>query len=175
MNLLGSNVIEDAKNINTKLVSTQLNKELKPGDTTEEIYLTLSKVLSSSGDKNNESLVYNNYVEIIQSTNTAGRRSYSIKDNTKLLSDLSDNERGAPVVDDSGELRNEENTYILTIPGDLNPKTLKTLEYEPDSAKAQEVQIVPPFGNQKIIWIAIGTTAAIILAGGVYLIKKKVL
>ena len=174
LNLLGSNVIEDAKNINTKLVSTQLNKELKPGDTTEEIYLTLSKVLSSSGDKNNESLVYNNYVEIIQSTNTAGRRSYSIKDGTKL-SDLDNTKRGAPVVDDSGELKNEKNTYILTIPGDLNPKTLKTLEYEPDSAKAQEVQIVPPFGNQKIIWIAIGTTAAIILAGGVYLIKKKVL
>lgn len=174
LKLLGSNVIEDAKNINTKLVSTQLNKKLKPGDTTEEIYLTLSKVLSSSGDKNNESLVYNNYVEIIQSTNTAGRRSYRIKDGTKL-SDLDNTKRGAPVVDDSGELKNEKNTYILTIPGDLNPKTLKTLEYEPDSAKAQEVQIVPPFGNQKIIWIAIGTTAAIILAGGVYLIKKKVL
>ncbi len=174
LELLGSNVIEDAKNINTKLVSNQLNKELKPGDTTEEIYLTLSKVLSSSGDKNNESLVYNNYVEIIQSTNTAGRRSYRIKDGTKL-SDLDNTKRGAPVVDDSGELKNENNTYILTIPGDLNPKTLKTLEYEPDSAKAQEVQIVPPFGNQKLIWIAIGTTAAIILAGGIYLIKKKVL
>ena len=37
------------------------------------------------------------------------------------------------------------------------------------------IVIIPPFGNQKLIWTIIGTLATITLAGGIYLIKKKVL
>lgn len=171
LDMLGEDAKEGAKDINTKLITTKLNKELNPGDTTVSIYLTVSKVLSSEDDKDKNELVYNNYVEIIQSTNTSGRRSYSIKED-KLLSDVT-GERGAPIK--SEEDLNKKGDYILSIPGDLNPKTLITLDYEPDSDKAQEVQIVPPFGSQRVIWTIIATISAIILAGGIYLINRKVL
>ena len=171
LNMLGEDAKEGAKDINTKLITENLNKELEPGETTDPIYLTVSKVLSSEDDKDKNELVYNNYVEIIQSTNTSGRRSYSIKED-KLLSDVT-GERGAPIK--SEEDLNKKGDYILSIPGDLNPKTLITLDYEPDSDKAQEVQIVPPFGSQRVIWTIIATISAIILAGGIYLINRKVL
>lgn len=171
LNILGDNIKEDAKSINTKLITTKLNKELLPKETTDEIYLTLSKVLSSEEDKDNNALVYNNYAEIIQSTNTAGRRSYSIR-NSKLLSDIS-SERGAPITSEE-DVKGKAN-YILSIPGDLNPKTLSTLEYEPDSAQAQEVSIVPPFGSQRVIWTIIATVSSIILAVGIVIIQKKTL
>mgnify|MGYP004519723599 CR=1 FL=1 len=171
LNILGDNIKEDAKFINTKLITTKLNKELLPKETTDEIYLTLSKVLSSEEDNDRNALVYNNYAEIIQSTNTAGRRSYSIK-KEKLLSDIS-NERGAPII--SEENVKEKANYVLSIPGDLNPRTLSTLKYEPDSAQAQEVSIVPPFGSQRAIWTIIATVSTTILAVGIILIKKKVL
>lgn len=171
LNILGDNIKEDAKSINTKLITTKLNKELLPKETTDEIYLTLSKVLSSEEDKDNNALVYNNYAEIIQSINTAGRRSYSIK-NSKLLSDIS-SERGAPITSEE-DVKGKAN-YILSIPGDLNPKTLSTLEYEPDSAQAQEVSIVPPFGSQRVIWTIIATVSSIILAVGIVIIQKKTL
>ena len=171
LNILGDNIKEDAKSINTKLITTKLNKKLLPEETTDEIYLTLSKVLSSEEDNDRNALVYNNYAEIIQSTNTAGRRSYSIK-NGKLLSDIS-NERGAPIISEE-DVKGKAN-YVLSIPGDLNPKTLYTLKYEPDSAQAQEVSIVPPFGSQRVIWTIIATVSTIMLAVGIILIKKKVL
>ena len=37
------------------------------------------------------------------------------------------------------------------------------------------MQIVPPFGSQRVIWTIIATISAIILAGGIYLINRKVL
>lgn len=172
LNMLGEDAKEGAKDINTKLITENLNKELEPGEKTDPIYLTLSKVLSSGEDKDKNELVYNNYVEIIKSWNTAGRRSYSITGN-KLLSDVTNEKRGAPIKNEDDVKKKAE--YILSIPGDLNPKTLITLDYEPDSDKAQEVQIVPPFGSQRVIWTIIATISAIILAGGIYLINRKVL
>lgn len=172
LNMLGEDAKEGAKDINTKLITENLNKELEPGEKTDPIYLTLSKVLSSGEDKDKNELVYNNYVEIIKSWNTAGRRSYSITGN-KLLSDVTNEKRGAPIINEDDVKKKAE--YILSIPGDLNPKTLITLDYEPDSDKAQEVQIVPPFGSQRVIWTIIATISAIILAGGIYLINRKVL
>lgn len=172
LNMLGEDAKEGAKDINTKLITENFNKELEPGEKTDPIYLTLSKVLSSGEDKDKNELVYNNYVEIIKSWNTAGRRSYSITGN-KLLSDVTNEKRGAPIINEDDVKKKAE--YILSIPGDLNPKTLITLDYEPDSDKAQEVQIVPPFGSQRVIWTIIATISAIILAGGIYLINRKVL
>lgn len=171
LSILGEGIKEGAGSINTKLITTKLDKELTPSGKTDEIYLTLSKVLSSEEDNDKNALVYNNYAEIIQSTNTAGRRSYSIK-NGKLLSDIS-NERGAPIISEE-DVKGKVN-YVLSIPGDLNPKTLSTLKYEPDSAQAQEVSIVPPFGSQRVIWTIIATVSTIMLAVGIILIKKKVL
>ena len=64
------------------------------------------------------------------------------------------------------------------IPGNLDPVTLASM-LEPDSDFAEEVQVIQPFGNEEYynitIWVIIGTVSALVLAGGVYLIKKKVL
>ena len=211
LNLLGEKANKSAKNINTKLVTTELSEYLEPGESTEPIYLTLSKVLSSSEDKNKDALTYNNYAEIIQSTNQLGRRSYhttknpnnSEKDNytTKevrddngritgfqitntgndkniLLSDVVN--RGAPVTDE--KMKQSGNQLVLSIPGDLDMSKLSagetTLYWEPDSdidLAGGSVQIVPPFGNQRVIWIIIATISTTILAVGIILIKKKVL
>ena len=166
--LLGEDAKNGAKEINTILTTDKLNKELQPEKETDPIYLTVSKVLSSSEDSN-AAFTYNNYAEIIQSTNELGRRSYSTK-NKKLLSDLNE-ERGTEYITDTQKAKTN---YVLSIPGDLNPNTLTTIE-EPDSDKAQEVQIVPPFGSQRVIWTIIATVSSIILAVGIILTKKKVL
>ena len=74
---------------------------------------------------------------------------------------------------------NNENNLVLTVPGDIGDPTKQdnsktTLYWEPDADEGSIV-IIPPFGNQKLIWTIIGTLATITLAGGIYLIKKKVL
>lgn len=211
MNLLGNDAKEGASKINTKLVTTGLSEDLLPGESTGPIYLTLSKVLSSSEDKDKHALTYNNYAEIIQATNQLGRRSYhtttnpnnSEKDNytTKevkddngritgfqitntgndkniLLSDVVN--RGAPVTDE--KMKQSGNQLVLSIPGDLDMSKLSagetTLYWEPDSdidLAGGSVQIVPPFGSQRVIWTIIATVSTIILAIGIILIKKKVL
>lgn len=210
LNLLGDDAKEGAKNINTKLVTTGLNAYLEPGQSTEPIYLTLSKVLSSSEDKDKNALTYNNYAEIIQATNQLGRRSYHTTINpnkgendnytTKtitnrkritgfeitnkgnyeniLLSDVVNG--GAPVTDE--KMKQSGNQLVLSIPGDLDMSKVSngtsTLYWEPDSdidLAGGSVQIVPPFGNQRVIWIIIATISTTILAVGIILIKKKVL
>lgn len=211
LELLGNEAKNGASNINTKLVTTGLSEDLVPGQSTGPIYLTLSKVLSSSEDKGKNALTYNNYAEIIQATNQLGRRSYhttttpnnSEKDNytTKevrddngritgfqitntgndkniLLSDVVN--RGAPVADE--KMKQSGKQLVLSIPGDLDMSKLSaeetTLYWEPDSdidLAGGSVQIVPPFGSQRVIWIIIATVSTTILAVGIILIKKKVL
>lgn len=211
LELLGNEAKNGASNINTKLVTTGLSEDLVPGQSTGPIYLTLSKVLSSSENKDKNALTYNNYAEVIKSTNQLGRRSYhtttnpnnSEKDNytTKevkddngritgfqitnkgndkniLLSDVVN--RGAPVTDE--KMKQSGNQLVLSIPGDLDMSKLSagetTLYWEPDSdidLAGGSVQIVPPFGSQRVIWTIIATVSTIILAIGIILIKKKVL
>ena len=206
-NILDKDTQNYYNTVNTKLIAQGLNEELTAGKSSEKpIYLTLSKVLSSSDDSNKDVLTYNNYIEIIEQTNTAGRRSYHTTKGTNkagenyttkaeydennriirfgydienqkgnsenvLLSDVVN--RGTPVKDNMNKSGNQ---LVLSIPGDIgNPKDATTLYWEPDSDKAQEVQIVPPFGSQRVIWTIIATISAIILAGGIYLINRKVL
>ncbi len=173
--------------VTTKLIAIKLNKDLKPGDLSEEVYLTQTKILSQNDV--NDQMAYDNYVEIIESTNSAGRRSYhttqvqsdgiTLKGNYNeiLLSDIGN--RGIPVKEN---MTSENGNYlVLSIPGDLgNPKEpTTTLNFEPDSSSAQNIQIVQPFGDEKnyniTILAIIITTSGLILAGGIYLIKKKVL
>lgn len=189
--LLDDNIESNVAKVNCKIEtlsdSPLVNKALKPGES-NQVYLALTKTLS---DANNEDLLtYNNYVEILQSTNTAGRRSYHtteilndyVKDkvtlignyNNLLLSDVEN--RGAPV---DMETENRKKFLVLSIPGDFDPVTLSTLYWEPDTDCAEEVQVIQPFGSttaQKIIiWTSIAIASGIVLAGGIYLIKKRVL
>ena len=46
---------------------------------------------------------------------------------------------------------------------------------EVDAAKAERVMILPPFGSATYVYIIIAIAAAIILAVGIVLIKKKVI
>lgn len=174
--------------VTTKLITKKLNQDLKPGASSEEVYLTQTKILSQNDA--NDQMAYDNYVEIIESTNDAGRRNYHTTEvssdgttlsgnyNEILLSDVGN--RGTPV---KNHMTSENNKYlVLSIPGDLgNPKdtTTTTLNFEPDSGAAQNIQIVQPFGDKKdyniTILAIIITTSGLILAGGIYLIKKKVL
>ena len=174
------------------------------GDTTPNsndnyAYLTLEKVLSSS--ENEDKIQYNNYAEIIESQNASGRRNYrtinissNLTDeekfyrernlhvdkinniNGQLLSDLQD-KRGVPVRKDNNQ---SGNYLVLSIPGDIGDpvKNTSTLYFEPDSTKAQEIQVIPPFGEDQrtpILWTTIAIISATAIAGGIYLIKRYVL
>ena len=166
---------------------------LKPGEKTEFTYLTLTKTLPNANL--DDLLTYNNSAEILKITNSAGRRCYSTwtkPDGTRyLLSDISNEERGGPSITEPTDTKNKnKDKYVLTIPGDLEPKSLATIYSientsssepygEPDSTKAAEVQIIQPFGSIKpqkiIIWTSIAIGAISILGIGIYLIKKKAL
>lgn len=195
-------------------------KALTPGETygekdNEKLYLTLSKVLATRTDTVGNELQYINTTEILQQTNSVGRRSYhtttepnkgqhsnsnyttkekidkgrtigyEVNDATDrgngqnvLLSEVDNRLKSGAVKIDKGN-ENTKNYLVLTIPGDIgNPtkqsKAETTLYWEPDADEGSIV-IIPPFGNQKLIWTIIGTLATITLAGGIYLIKKKVL
>ena len=211
LNLLGEKANKSAKNINTKLVTTELNADLEPGQSTEPIYLTLSKVLSSSEDKDKKALTYNNYAEVIKSTNQLGRRSYHTtttpnkgendnyttkakKDRNEItgfeITNKGNNEnillsdvvkRGAPVTEEE-RMNQTGKQLVLSIPGDLDMSKLSaeetTLYWEPDSdidLAGGSVQIVPPFGSQKVIWTIIAIVSTTILAVGIVLIQKKAL
>ena len=199
-------------------------KALTPGETygqvdNEKLYLTLSKVLSTRTDTVGNELQYINTTEILQQTNSVGRRSYHTTttpstgqysnsnyttkekrkdpndENSRIIgydvSNATDRGNGQNVLlsEVGNRLKSEDkkinrdNTngkyLILTIPGDIGNPTKQdniqtTLYWEPDADEGSIV-IIPPFGNQKLIWTIIGTLATITLAGGIYLIKKKVL
>ena len=195
-------------------------KALTPGETygekdNEKLYLTLSKVLATRTDTVGNELQYINTTEILQQTNSVGRRSYhtttepnkgqhsnsnyttkekidkgrtigyEVNDATDrgngqnvLLSEVDNRLKSGAVKIDKGN-ENTKNYLVLTIPGDIGNPTKQseaetTLYWEPDADEGSIV-IIPPFGNQKLIWTIIGTLATITLAGGIYLIKKKVL
>ena len=67
-------------------------------------------------------------------------------------------------------------TLISSIPGNYNPSENGSKPNEPDDDKTI-LTITPPTGlmNNKIFIISVTTISLIILAGGVYFIKKKVL
>ena len=205
-------------NVSVRLIAKKDFKALTPGETYgkqsgQELYLTLSKVLSTETDKDGDSLEYNNIAEILEQTNSVGRRSYHTTtepnkgqhSNSNYTTESETDQNGRIIgykissannrgngqnilLSDVGNRLNagdkkinmnstNNNYLVLTIPGDVgDPKNeaQTTLYWEPDADEGSIV-IIPPFGNQKIIWIALGTTVAIILAGGIYLIKKKVL
>ena len=62
------------RNLEVKINESLKNKNLKPKESAE-VYLTLSKVLSSNDEE--DDLNYNNMAEIIEITNDVGRRNGS--------------------------------------------------------------------------------------------------
>lgn len=145
--------------------NSPLLKELKPSETKREddgesasTTLLLTKVLNTSSESK-ENITYNNSVEVVRTNNDTGRRHYNNRDKSEYKKDL---------VSDT----------VKSIPGNYNPTTVTQLTYgiEPDTDLAETVVINEPLGEQNKIPFVIGTViAVIILAGGIYIIKKKVL
>lgn len=113
--------------------------------------LLLTKVLNT--ESNQDNLTYDNSAEVVQTKNIAGRRSYNNLD--------ADN--------------NDINETVKSIPGNYNPKGAGAIT-EPDSNKAETITVQVPFGEENKIPFIVGVVlATIVLAGGIFIIKKKVL
>lgn len=126
--------------------SNPLTKELKPGESATEI-LTLKKVLSA--ESSSDDLKYTNMAEIVEVESELGRRDYgAIPGNQNL-------EEQPHEHDTAGASRYDEMTNS---------------PYDPDG----KIIITPPTGDTKIYY-ALAVTIAILVLGGVILIKKFVL
>lgn len=131
-----------------KLITTSQDG-LAPGDATEAETLVVHKKLSTDSDGTD--LRYENMVEIVEAYNEVGRRYY----------------------------HNSGTTIVADIPGDLDPEDPAAGgAFNGGQVDASNVtgNIVPPFGKQNTTYYVVGTILiAIILAGGIFLIKRRVL
>ena len=109
------------------------NKALKPGESAS-VELKLSKTLSPEDE--DDTLNYGNMAEILQYSNTVGRRDMD------------------------------------AIPGNQEPDEDP---YEYDTDYTERVLITPPTGANRAYYFVLGTVVLVILAGGIILIKKKVI
>ena len=147
-----------------KLVSTDINlstnriilkssagnrllEKLVPGEK-REVELILSTVIGK--DEVGDDLSYINKTEILQTSNTVGRRSYNTADKN-----------------------------LTSIPGNFNPNetddSLSNIK-EPDADKSENITIIPPYGqDNSVIYYCIGAASVLILGVGIFLIKKYVL
>ena len=130
--LVENNLEQSLNQFNTILQTSNLNANLKPGETTKQ-GLILSQLITSQNKQDDKT--YNNIAEIVQTSNTVGRRmAYSIVGNQDPLK--------APS--------------------------------EIDASKAEEVVILPPFGKA-YLFVGIGAVTAMLIAGGIIFIKKKIM
>ena len=120
------------KNIHQILINESASSsKLKPGES-KTLELVLSKTISSSDE--DDDLSYDNIAEILQYTNTVGRRS--------------------------------------DIPGDQDPTKAPI---EADADWTETVVITPPTGENRAHYFVLTGVILVIIAGGVFVIKKKVL
>lgn len=138
--------------INDKEVNESLIKGLEPksGNYIPEatIELTVSKFVSADSDD----LQIDNIAEIIRYTNTVGRR------------DL---------------LAVTGNTNPAQVYEDVSTGVHPNMPYERDTSATETVTLSPPTGSSLMIWrlqvIGAITAGMVVIAGGIILIKKKVL
>lgn len=84
--LVNNNLLETISKYNTILTSQDLSTALKPGDKTENKTLVLTQVITS--ENTSDDMAYENITEIVQTSNTAGRRmAYSIVGNQNPMED----------------------------------------------------------------------------------------
>lgn len=158
------NVLNSYTTIVKATDNSPLLRELKPANKREEdgesveTKLLLTKVLNTDNESN-DNLTYNNSAEIVKTNNQAGRRSYNNRNRA--------------------EYRNDTVAHtVKSIPGNYDPTTVASIvaASEPDTDLAETVVILPPFGEENKIPFIVGTIlAVIVLAGGIYFIKKKVI
>ena len=116
----------------TIIKTEKFKQDLKPGDVKVD-NLVLSQTITSQNTS--DDMTYDNIAEIIQYSNTVGRR------------------------------------MAYSVVGNQNPNNMPA---EVDTAAAEKVIILPPFG-QTYLYLGIGLAAIAIIAVGIVVIKKKVL
>ena len=122
------------RGINQVLLNeSKANERLKPGENVT-YDLLLTKTISSSDS--DDDLSYSNMAEVLQYTNTVGRRA--------------------------------------DIPGDQDPAKAK-ISTETDADFSEDVVITPPTGENRAHYFVLTGVILVIIAGGVFVIKKKVL
>lgn len=153
-NILGSynNIVTvKDKGINKSLLPENIydndaEKDSKAKATTQMVLSTT--LVPDTGD---DSMVYNNLSEIVQTSNTQGRRmKYSIAGNQEM----SDQSRG------TGD-------QLLTKADLVTPAEL-------DADSSQKILILPPTGANRnyTLWVTVGIVMAILIGGSIFLIKK---
>lgn len=142
---------------NVLITTNKLSKDLLPtiankNNNTQETSLSLSKKLSNtSGD---EEFIYNNLSEIIEVSNSQGRRmQFSIVGNQEMA-------------DQSLKTKNAAE--------DVNTAIKVVTPSEIDADSAQKIVILPPLGEKNIMPIIIAALASLsIIAIGIVVIKKN--
>ena len=145
-----NNGIKSLKNIFVRTCDIELDPT--KGHNTAEITMNASKLLSGSKD-----MTYQNYAEVLKVSNSVGRFYGQI---------------------DTG---NKTKWRNIT-PGNFNPKnpegTTETDDNQGHNPRRAEVVLTPPTGENKneiVVYIITGIGCLVVLAAGVFLIKKKVL
>lgn len=146
---------------NSMITTKSLSKDLLPEGTTEKDESTVSTKLMLSStlvpDTGDDSMVYNNLAEVVQTSNTQGRRmKYAISGN-QPMSDQT--------LKPQTSVDEENGVYTKA---DLVTPT------EIDADSAQKVLILPPTGANRnyTVWIIVGIMSALIIVIGAVLIKK---
>ena len=162
--LVNDKYIDIMKTYNTIITTKGLgNENLYPekadiGESTISTSLLLSSTLVP--DTGNDSMIYNNLTEIVQTSNSQGRRmEYTVSGNQPMA----DQSLGTNV-----QTNEEKGIYTKA---DLVTPT------EIDSDSSQQVLILPPTGANRnyALWIITGILSIILIAGAIILIKKKLL
>ncbi len=113
------------------------NKELRPGQSAS-VELVLSKTLSPQDES--DDLTYSNLTEILQYSNTVGRRDMD------------------------------------AVPGNQEPDAEPNeSDFERDTDFTEQIIITPPTGENRSFYYVISAVVLVVLSGGIFLIKKKVL
>ncbi len=148
---------------NTIVVTKDMNDNLLPtlygqGQNEDNTTLILTTSVTASGDS--ENLTYNNLAEVIETSNSYGRRmAFSISGNQEMANQD---------INDVGSYQ-DHHAYSSS-------KITQPREIDADSA--QQIQILPPTGSQdyrnRVLAIITTAIATIIILVGAIIIKKKV-
>ena len=166
IDLINNKYYSTLNTYNNIVTTKDLSKGLYPDkyvleDQTEEVSSYTQKTFRLSTtltpDSGEETMVYNNLCEILQVSNSVGRRlKYSVTGNQPMA----DQEAG----DDTPV---DEEDEIYTKVDLVTPKEI-------DSDSSQEILILPPTGANRnyTLWIVVGVIALGIVAGGIFLIRR---
>ena len=146
------NTIVTSKALNTDLVPEAANLEAA-----SSVQTTMMLSTTLTPDTGEDTMVYNNLSEIVQVSNTQGRRlKWSVTGNQPMA----DQDRGS---DEPARPEDE----IYTNADLVTPKEI-------DADSSQEILILPPTGSDRnyTLWIIVGIVALAIIAGGIVLIRR---